>query len=319
MKPILIDVISGFLGAGKTTMISKYAAHCIKKGECIGIIENEFGEMGIDGELLRNSGLSVKEIVNGCICCTLKGDLINTLILMTKEKRFDRIIIEPTGIFMVEEIYNIVKVPEVAEYYKLGAVVTVVDGVNFYKYKKSYTMFFEKQVDWAHRLFVSKADKADSAEMMDIISELQLRTKDKDIISGTIFDYEDWDKLFSHAYSEELNGHDGDEHHHEHHHEHDHNHNEDDNTEGFIGITVLIDNHISKEAMETLLNRIIDGEFGDIPRAKGFMPNGNNGFYSFDLVGKQIDIRDVGGEKREGRINFIGRNINKQALIDIFD
>ena len=92
MTKIKVDVISGFLGAGKTTLLSKYAAYRIKQGEKIAIIENEFGEIGIDGMFLKNEGLSVYEIVNGCICCSLKVDMISTLKNLGLEGKVNRVI-----------------------------------------------------------------------------------------------------------------------------------------------------------------------------------------------------------------------------------
>ena len=109
-KPIIVDLVSGFLGAGKTTLISRYAAFRIKQGERVAIIENEFGEMGIDGELLKDAGLTVTEIVNGCICCTMKDDLTSTLQSMCGDNPPDRVIIEPTGIFIIESISEILDI-----------------------------------------------------------------------------------------------------------------------------------------------------------------------------------------------------------------
>lgn len=322
-KPIIVDLVSGFLGAGKTTLISKYAAFRIKQGERVAIIENEFGEIGIDGELLKDAGLTVTEIVNGCICCTMKVDLLTTLEEMCDENPPDRVIIEPTGIFIIEGISEILNDDRIKHTHKLSGVVTVIDALGYKKQQHRYTMFFRQQILYANRLTLSKIDKMSEAEIIDTIDAL------RDIVGNVQIEaknwgnlmVDDWDNLFASKNS------DCDcDHTHKHddstcdcEHTHKHNHHKEKSTHGgFRGITVPCLRSLSKPEVCDILTRIVTEEFGDIPRAKGFVPDNNNGFWLFDLVGEQIKIVKATKAERDARASFIGINMNKSELAKLF-
>ncbi len=136
---VKIDIISGFLGAGKTTLIKKLIED---KSEKTVIIENEFGSVGIDGKLLKQSGISVKEINSGCICCSLAGDFNATLKDVIKEYQPDRIIIEPSGVGKLSDI--IASCQNILLRYngELGICVTVVDVTKYLIYEKNFSEFF---------------------------------------------------------------------------------------------------------------------------------------------------------------------------------
>ncbi len=311
-KPIIVDLVSGFLGAGKTTLISKYAAFRIKQGERVAIIENEFGEMGIDGELLKEAGLTVTEIVNGCICCTMKVDLLTTLEEMCNDNPPARVIIEPTGIFIIESISEILNADRIKHTHKLSGVVTVIDALGYKKQQHRYTMFFKQQILYANRLTLSKIDEMSETEIIDtigalrdIVGNVRIEAKSWDNLTA-----DDWDYLFASKNSDCE---------HTHKHDHVHHHNEEEATHGgFRGITVPCLRSLSKPELSDILARIVTEEFGDIPRAKGFVPDNNNGFWLFDLVGEQIKIVKATKAERNARANFIGINMNKSELAKLF-
>lgn len=334
-KPITVDLISGFLGAGKTTLISKYAAFRIKQGERVAIIENEFGEMGIDGELLKDAGLTVTEIVNGCICCTMKDDLTSTLELMCTDNPPDRVIIEPTGIFIIDGITEILNSPRIRDTHKLRGVVTVIDALGFVAQQHRYTMFFKRQILFANKLIMSKTGGMDKQNIIDtidslreIVGDVDIEAKDWDTLTA-----QDWNNLFApkphvctldHEHNEECSHdheHDHDDPGHEvcaHDHGHDHGHDEVSSHGGFAGITVQCTRPLSKQELHDNLKRIAAEEFGDIPRAKGFVPRQDGGYWLFDVVGDQIKIVEAAPGERVARASFIGIDMNKGQLAKLF-
>ncbi|MCX7842098.1 MAG: GTP-binding protein [Clostridia bacterium] len=314
MAKIKADVISGFLGAGKTTLLSKYAAYRIKQGERIAIIENEFGETGIDGAFLKNEGLSVYEIVNGCICCSLKGDIISTLKALAAEKDLARVIIEPTGIFMLNEIYEIIGVPELAGHYEINAVVTVVDGRNYLKQQKRYGWFFENQIKWAHRLILSKTGLIDKDAILRTIASLQeiCTTLEIEAKLWDKFTDADWERLFG-AGCPSLAAEDGEcscgcRYSHGGHLVH----------EGFSGVSIPCSRSFDRLSLEATVKMLSSGIFGDIPRAKGIVADESKGSIEFNYVNGDIEIRPRDKAAEKEYISFIGSGINKSALLKLF-
>lgn len=153
---IKIDVISGFLGAGKTTLIKKLFESKLKNEKVV-LIENEFGEIGVDGLFLKNSGVQIKEINSGCICCSLVGDFSKSMKELVENYAPDRIIIEPSGVGKLSDIIKAIE--KVDEPLKINIVATVVDGGKCKMYYKNFGEFYDDQVKQANTIIVSKADK----------------------------------------------------------------------------------------------------------------------------------------------------------------
>lgn len=153
---IKIDVISGFLGAGKTTLIKKLFESKLKDEKVV-LIENEFGEIGVDGSFLKNSGVQIKEINSGCICCSLVGDFSKSMKELVENYAPDRIIIEPSGVGKLSDIIKAIE--KVDEPLKINIVATVVDGGKCKMYYKNFGEFYDDQVKQANTIIVSKADK----------------------------------------------------------------------------------------------------------------------------------------------------------------
>ena len=162
-KTIKIDVISGFLGAGKTTLIKKLLSGAYQK-EHVVLIENEFGEIGVDGAFLKDSGIEIKEINAGCICCSLVGNFSESMIELVNKFNPDRIIIEPSGVGKLSDI--VVAINNVDLPLQINVLATVVDGKKCKMYLKNFGEFFTNQVAAASTIILSKTDKI-TAEQID--------------------------------------------------------------------------------------------------------------------------------------------------------
>ncbi|MBQ7373579.1 MAG: GTP-binding protein, partial [Clostridia bacterium] len=167
---IKVDVISGFLGAGKTTLIKKLYAE-VFKNEKVVLIENEFGEIGIDGAFLKESGIEIKEINSGCICCSLVGDFSTSMKEVVEKFTPERIIIEPSGVGKLSDILKAIETVE--EDLKVNVVLTVVDGGKCKMYHKNFGEFYNDQVENANVVVMSKTEKLSQDKIIDGASLLK--------------------------------------------------------------------------------------------------------------------------------------------------
>ena len=228
-----IDIFSGFLGAGKTTLIRKLIAEGYQ-GEKLVLIENEFGEIAIDGGFLKDAGVEINEMNSGCICCTLVGDFTKALKKVMEDFAPDRILIEPSG---VGKLSDVAKAVERVEGAHIGAKVTVVDAGKAKMYMRNFGEFFNDQVENADLIVLSRTDSANSAKVLTAAELLKglndhagLITTPWDQIDGSLIRAA-MDENGLKAEMEKLK--EEQEHHHHHHddedeeHEHHHHHHED--------------------------------------------------------------------------------------------
>ena len=228
-----IDIFSGFLGAGKTTLIRKLIAEGYQ-GEKLVLIENEFGEIAIDGGFLKDAGVEINEMNSGCICCTLVGDFTKALKKVMDDYAPDRILIEPSG---VGKLSDVAKAVERVEGAHIGAKVTVVDAGKAKMYMRNFGEFFNDQVENADLIVLSRTDSANSAKVLtaaELLKSLNdhagLITTPWDQIDGSLIRAA-MDENGLKAEMEKLK--EEQEHHHHHHddedeeHEHHHHHHED--------------------------------------------------------------------------------------------
>ena len=254
-----IDIVSGFLGAGKTTLIKKMLAEAYK-GEKLVLIENEFGEISIDGGFLKDAGVQISEMSSGCICCSLVGDFGRALVDVQKQFSPDRILIEPSGVGKLSDVIlaveNTVKdVPEM----KLNSFVTVADASKVKVYMKNFGEFYNNQIETAGTIILSRTQKVSPEKLQAAVALLREKNADAAIITTP------WDELdgktilaamekvsladelmeriraeheaeeaehHHHHHDHDDDDHDEHEHHHhdhehEHHHEHEHDHDHD--------------------------------------------------------------------------------------------
>ncbi len=242
-----VDVVSGFLGAGKTTLIKKLLKEAYQ-GEQVVLIENEFGEIGIDGGFLQEAGIEIKEMNSGCICCSLVGDFGTSLHEVLDKYQPDRIIIEPSGVGKLSDVVKAVQDADLGDQVTLNSAVAVVDATKCKIYIKNFGEFFINQVEHAGTIILSrtgnmKEDKLKMAvEMLrehndkatiittpwDEIAGTKIREtieKEEDLLAELLKKVqEDHDHEHHHHHHDHEEDHDHEHHHHHHDHEEDHDH-----------------------------------------------------------------------------------------------
>ena len=241
-----VDIISGFLGAGKTTFI-KQLVQDVFAGEKLVLIENEFGEIGIDGGFLKDAGIEITEMNSGCICCTLVGDFSKALVKVLDEYKPDRVIIEPSGVGKLSDVARAIEDVKKDADIEIEGRITIVDGKKAKMYLKNFGEFFKDQVEHASTIVVSRTQMMTDEKVEDCVKMLREENEKAAIISTP------WDQLGKEAIQhalhagaeieglfEDKEGHGHHEHHHEHdheehgccgHHEHHHDHEDHDHEE----------------------------------------------------------------------------------------
>ncbi len=227
-----IDIISGFLGAGKTTLIKKLLEE-VFKGEKVVLIENEYGEVGIDGGFLKDAGIEITEMNSGCICCSLVGDFTKSLGEVCDRFHPDRILVEPSGVGKLSDVMASVVDVEKSVPVKLNALVTVVNANKALKQMKAFGEFFNNQVEFATTIVLSRTQEIDDAKLEEVVNVMKEKNPNAAIITTP------WDELNGEtilaAVEKKSNllddlmkeAHEAHEaHEHEHHH-HDHDHGEE--------------------------------------------------------------------------------------------
>ena len=236
-----IDIISGFLGAGKTTLIKKLLSEAFT-GEQVVLIENEFGEIGIDGGFLKESGIEIREMNSGCICCSLVGDFGKSLREVVDTYHPDRILIEPSGVGKLSDVIKAVQDVQNEIDAELNSFTTVVDVTKCRIYRKNFGEFFSNQIEYAGAVILSRTDKAKPEKIEESVALLR-ELNDKAPFITTPIAQLPGEKILETMESgksleEELlaevacpvcgHVHDHDhDHHHEHHHHDDHDHDHD--------------------------------------------------------------------------------------------
>ena len=230
---IKVDVISGFLGAGKTTLIKKIFESVLCKEKVV-LIENEFGEIGIDGTFLKESGIEIKEINAGCICCSLVGDFETSMQEVINTYNPERIIIEPSGVGKLSDIVNAVL--KLKEELQINILATVVDGPKTKMYLKNFGEFFNNQVEAANTIIISKTDKMSEEKLLEVVELVKEKNNHATLITTAIkdLDSEQLVKVLEEKISlkEDLAKEMQLVHEHEcccgHHHEHEHHHHDEE-------------------------------------------------------------------------------------------
>ena len=335
-----IDIFSGFLGAGKTTLIKKLIEEAFK-GEKLVLIENEFGEIGIDGGFLKEAGVQINEMNSGCICCSLVGDFEKALGKVLEDYAPDRIIIEPSGVGKLSDVIKAVQAV-VTDKVCLNGFVTVADATKCKMYIKNFGEFYLNQIEYASTIVLSRTQNL-SQEKLDAAlalirehnSKARVVTTPWSEISGkNILTAIEGDNSFTedllkeaevcptcghHHHDGEHCHHDHDEHDHEHccHDHNGHHHHHAD--EVFTSWGKETAKHFTKEEIEKILSALNDTEkYGFILRAKGIVAGENGEWIHFDFVPKESNVRN-GSADYTGRLCVIGSKLNETALAELFD
>lgn len=324
-----IDIISGFLGAGKTTLIKKLIQEAFQ-GEKLMLIENEFGEIGIDGGFLNNSGIEITEMNSGCICCSLVGDFGVALKEAIAKYSPERIIIEPSGVGKLSDVIKAVEKVKNEVDIELNSFITVVDGIKCKMYMENFGEFFNNQIENANTIILSRSQKLSEEKLESCVAQIRkhnetaaiVTTSWEDISGKQILSAMEKGNSLEKELIKESKEHFEHKHHHDsncscgHDHSHDHNHHHAD--EVFTSWGIETPKKYSKEELNNILKTLAESSYyGFILRAKGIVPSKDGGWINFDLVPGEYEIRN-GASDYTGRLCVIGTNLNKREIEELF-
>jgi G3E family GTPase len=313
-----LDIFSGFLGAGKTMLIKKLLNEKLID-EKIVIIENEFGEVGIDGSILRKSNIEVKEINAGCICCSVSEDFDKAIKEVIDKYHPNRIIIEPSGVAKLSEIIAACKVKELRELVSINMVITVVDVLKLEMYIANFSEFYKNQISNAKTIILSRTQKASEEKVLRAVEKIQSLNNRANIITAS------WDMLkgnriieiaeedFTPPSLEEVNllkkpitgamikkktNHSA--------------------NEVFQTWGIETPKSFSKETLNNILHKIKNEKlYGEVLRAKGIIQISESEWIQFDYVPEELEMRSTTPDYI-GRVCVIGSNLDKENLKTLF-
>ena len=338
-----IDIFSGFLGAGKTTLIKKLIKESFA-GQKVVLIENEFGEIGIDGGFLKESGIQINELNAGCICCSLVGDFRAALQQVVEQYHPDRIVIEPSGVGKLSDVTRAVE--GVAEHLdvQLNSFVTVADVNKVKMYMKNFGEFYDDQISHASCIILSRTQNATEEKIAAAVAMLREKNPTATIVTTA------WDALTGEqilkamstkddfkaeliamaAKANEEHAHEDEEEEHEHHHHdhdddhdehcccgHHHHHHDHDADEVFTSWGVETAKKFSKADIEHALTELDTGNYGMILRSKGIVDGGADGWLEFDYVPGEWEVRARGADVG-GKLVVIGSKLDEKAIAALF-
>ena len=358
----VIDIFSGFLGAGKTTLIKKLIKEAYA-GEKLVLIENEFGEIGIDGGFMQEAGVQINELNSGCICCSLVGDFRAALEQVLETYAPTRILIEPSGVGKLSDVAAAVR-SVCGEQVALGALVTVADAGKCRMYMKNFGEFYNDQIENATAIVLSRTQNLSDEKVAAAVAQVREHNAAATVVTTP------WDELSGEQLAEAMAGgkqmeaallaethhhhehHDHEcgcgHHHHEHHdhececghhhhehHDHEcecghHHHNHHDHEcecghhhhnhhadEVFASWGRETARRYSEEELHGMLTALDSGRYGTALRAKGILPAVDGGWWHFDYVPFEQEIR-AGSADYTGRLCVIGAALDESALARLF-
>ena len=350
-----IDIISGFLGAGKTTLIKKLIQD-VFAGQKVVLIENEFGEIGIDGGFLKEAGINITEMNSGCICCSLVGDFSEALKKVVEEFHPDHIIIEPSGVGKLSDIRSAIENTSKECDLEIGSLVTVADVKKAKMYMKNFGEFYNNQIESAGSIILSRTQDASKEKIDEAIRLIREKNPDATIITTP------WDELngktihdameqsvsladqllaeMEHEEHEHHHDHEEHEHHHDHeehthqpdengtviYHSHDHEHHHHHHHGGHDADEVFQSwgaespkTYTDEEIARILktLSESTEETYGAILRSKGMVSRPDGTWIHFDMVPEETQIR-TGAADYTGRIVVIGAGLKEDKIQELF-
>ncbi len=348
-----IDIFSGFLGAGKTTLIKKLIKEAYA-GEKVVLIENEFGEIGIDGGFLQDAGIEITEMNSGCICCSLVGDFTKALGQVLEEFKPDRVIIEPSGVGKLSDVIKAVKLVDNKDS-ELNCFTTVADVTKCKMYMKNFGEFYNDQIANASCIVLSHTDVAKEAKVAEAIALIREHNSSAVIVTTPWDSLDGRDILAAMEHKDTLacavaeleaeHKHDCEHHHHhEHHHhedgeecgcgchehEHEHHHHEHGEECGcgchghhhadevFMSFGAETAKAFTKDEIIDILEEFDDSnDYGTVLRAKGIVAGTDGRWRHFDYVPDEISVR-YGTAGVIGRICVIGSSLDEKKIKERF-
>lgn len=347
-----IDIVSGFLGAGKTTLIKKLLQEALT-GTKVVLIENEFGQIGIDSGFLKESGIEIKEMNSGCICCSLVGDFGTSLQEVLKTYEPERILIEPSGVGKLSDVMRAVENVKSDGQAHLNSAVVVVDASKCKMYSKNFGEFFINQIEYAGIVILSRTGSMKQEKIEEAVALVRQHNEKATVITTP------WEELDGEKILETIEGasdleaelmaevmsHHGEKHEHEQHHHHDHGEEHEHHHHHGEGCGCGChdydhhghDHHGHHHAdevftswgMETAAvyekSRIGDileeldreKEYGIVLRAKGMVPAADGSWIHFDYVPGEAEVR-TGAADVTGKFCVIGSGLREDALKELF-
>lgn len=353
-----IDIISGFLGAGKTTLIKRLLADALK-GEQVVLIENEFGEIGIDGGFLKDAGIVVNEMNAGCICCSLVGDFGKALHDVVDQYHPDRILIEPSGVGKLSDVISAVQNAHLDV--QLNSFVTVVDALKAKMYLKNFGEFFENQVAHAGAILLSRTAECPEKRLdetvamlrglneharivttpwKDLTGEQLLETMEgsRDLVAEVLDEiaHEPHHEHHHHHHDHDDHEHEEHEHHHDHEEHHDHDHEEHEHHHDHDGHCCCGHDHdhdadevftswgketprkYTEAELQNALTALGDPSLGTVLRAKGIVPASDGGEWLHFDYVPGAPEIRRGSADYTGRLCVIGSELDEERIASLF-
>lgn len=312
---IQVDIFSGFLGAGKTMLIKKLLSEKAY-GKNTVIIENEFGEVGIDGDILKESNIEVKEINSGCICCQVSGNFGEAVFEVINKYNPENILIEPSGVAKLSEILNILEGIKFQHKIEVRNIFTLIDIRNYDMYIMNFKEFYENQIRKANKIVLSRSQLVDEKKIKATVDSIKKLNHNAEII------YKPWEVLNRHDFLKKNNIKDKQE---------ISMKKSNINTNKTLRREV---NHSAKEVFESYPIDIVGNismqeiqkkfefiansdKFGQIIRAKGFIKEIDGEYYQFDYVPNEFKSRKIKWSNKRV-VSIIGSKLNKKELTQLF-
>lgn len=307
-QTVKIDIISGFLGSGKTTLINKLLMEAYS-GEMIALLENEFGEIAIDGTLFDGYDIKVKEITNGCICCTLQGSLVNGIVELVQKYELDRIIIEPTGIGRLKDIVFVCTEAGKKVDITINCIITVVDATMFPILLEVSGDFYQRQISDGRTIVLSAVQNlTEDDSLSEIINGIRVLNPLAPILAKP---WDEMDGLELLQVAEEMGfRHQDHQRHQDCHHAHNHEHHHDN--EGFQSCSFETKTVWTEQEIRDMMQKLAEDTNSQVFRAKGFLKT-EAGMVKADYVygrGEIVPSLYTGS----GKFVIIGKNLDEKSL-----
>ncbi|GHV46916.1 cobalamin biosynthesis protein CobW [Synergistales bacterium] len=297
---VSIDIVSGFLGAGKTTLIKKLLP-CYPDSNTV-IIENEFGDIGIDGDIIEREGYRMVEISSGCICCIMKDDFLLALDNVVKDLRPEHIVIEPTGISILSDIVKMLKKEPFQSSCVIHALITVVDCENFIEQRELFGEFFKDQISNATHLLLSKAQNVGASVVEDIVLSVR-QWNDKAPVVAKNWDEMSIEEALSLVQGDTVLDYERDM---------PSPNRRSCREKRFSTFAVELPSSVSRDWLEANLSDMKEGAYGAALRGKGFVRCGDEA-YAFSFTNNSYRIDPVDYEV-SGKLCFIGIDFDEEKL-----
>lgn len=312
VRPFDAEIVVGFLGAGKTTFLKRLLAAADPTVKTV-VLVNDFGELGLDAGLVAGDGAEVVELPNGCICCSLKGDVTTRLRSVLETMAPDRVLIEPSGVADVAALVSVLEAPELKPHVRSTSLWTVIDAGAFLADYARLHEHFAVQARLAPLFVVNKTDLVDAAELEAVVSTLSSLNPDAEILAARhgMIDPALLARAEPLLRAAAPAGHDHVPHNHHHHHHGAHG-------LGFESVSLRLAEPVPVSVLRPLLDRLVAGEFGRIERLKGIVRSGE-GWLRFDIAGGRANIMvHAPGADADARVMMIGRGLDRDGLTAAF-